>query len=103
MVIQGVFMKKLLSVLALGVCAMSAMAQTAAMPAAAPASGVKPCVSEADAKALKGAERKTFMQECRANRKAEHAKKRETCVAEAGQQNLKGAEAKKAIHACMTK
>jgi Skp family chaperone for outer membrane proteins len=99
-------MKKLLSVLALGVCAMSAMAQTAAMPAAAPASaaasGVTRCVSEADAKALKGAERKTFMQECRANRKEKHAK-HEACVAEANQQNLKGADAKKAIHACMTK
>ena len=96
-------MKKLLSAVALSVCALSAMAQTAAVPAAGPASGVKPCLSEAKAKGLQGAERTTFLQECRASRKAEHAKKREACVAEAGQQNLKGAEAKKAIRACMQK
>ncbi len=90
-------MKKLLTVLALSVCAFSAMAQ-------AEPKQKGPCMVEADAKGLKSGEaRKAFMTECRAARKAARKAKHGVCKTETQAKMLKGAEAKEAMKACMDK
>ena len=88
-------MKKLLTALALTVCAAGAFAQASA-PAAA-AGKAHPCVDAAKAKGLKGAELKKDVEACR----AEHKQKHEKCAADAKAKGLKKAEASAAVKACM--
>ena len=109
-------MKKLISLMTLGL-ALSVGSAYAASHAAAPmAAGSAPvmskqqnkmvdCNKDAKEKNLKGAERKSFMSSClkdkSAAQKAQQAKMK-TCNKDAGDKKLKGDERKKFMSSCLS-
>ena len=99
-------MKKLFTLLALGLSLSLGAAHAADAPAAKTTQQTKmgTCNADAKTKALKGHERKAFMKEClsaKADAKSTQQEKMKTCNADA--KGMKGDERKKFMSECLKK
>jgi psiF repeat len=90
---------------------LTALLISAAFVLPAPAQNAQPekiqtCTQQAREKRLRGAERKTFMSECRAARRAsrpltKQQQKMKDCNGQATEQKLKGADRRKFMSTCL--
>ena len=103
-------MKKLLSLMALGLCLSMGVAHAADdKKPTAQQSKMTTCNADEKAKTLKGDERKAFMKECLSAAKEEvkggvaaQREKMKTCNADAKTKELKGDERKKFMSECLS-
>ena len=102
-------MKKLISLVALGLVLAVGAANAADKAPSAQQGKMKTCNADAKTKDLKGDERKTFMKEClsakpaaAADGKTAQQSKMTTCNADAKTKALKGADRKKFMKECLS-
>ena len=102
-------MKKLISLVALGLVLAVGSAHAADKAPSAQQGKMKTCNADAKTKDLKGDERKTFMKEClsakpaaAADGKTAQQSKMTTCNADAKTKALKGADRKKFMKECLS-
>ena len=95
-------MKKLISVLALGLAFSFNVAQATDAAPTKQQSKMADCNKDAGEKSLKGDERKAFMKTCLSSNKATQQEKMKTCNADAGTKQLKGDERKAFMKTCLS-